>query len=293
MTYLLVRWRHSNPDEPVVLYSELDDQRMQRRKIDIYPDGRWGFADETVAARCSRPVRDYVAVLDVVSSAGAEPDTEGRGSTGRREASRLVANGSKLDRAQLTNEQCSRGRRGRPPGSWPGRQPYLSWLPLSRFALSRSQCQSGPESPQALGKLRQSVSVGKSWQPSDASACCSGGGGTALPEQATRSQDSSKSFAALPRWSDVATSTVIPRFVTATIRPQSPSCRPQVHPRSHCELFASVVPVQRHQPVGLRHDITHVSIVCGQVFRCCRRFTMSLSSRSMSVVLQREGTLRA
>lgn len=46
MTYLLVKWKHSNPDEPVVLYSELDDARMQRRKIDIFPDGRWGFADE-------------------------------------------------------------------------------------------------------------------------------------------------------------------------------------------------------------------------------------------------------
>jgi len=45
MTYLLVKWKHSYPDEPSVLYSELDDQRMQRRKIDIYPDGRWGFAD--------------------------------------------------------------------------------------------------------------------------------------------------------------------------------------------------------------------------------------------------------
>ena len=29
-----------------VLYSELDDGRMERRKIEVYPDGRWGFADE-------------------------------------------------------------------------------------------------------------------------------------------------------------------------------------------------------------------------------------------------------
>jgi hypothetical protein len=46
MTYLMVRWKHSNADDPVLLYSELDEQRMERRKIDIYPDGRWGFADE-------------------------------------------------------------------------------------------------------------------------------------------------------------------------------------------------------------------------------------------------------
>jgi hypothetical protein len=43
----MVKWKHSSPDEPCVLYSELDEQRMQRRKIDIFPDGRWGFADES------------------------------------------------------------------------------------------------------------------------------------------------------------------------------------------------------------------------------------------------------
>jgi hypothetical protein len=40
-----VRWKHEHPDEPVVLYSELDERRMERRKIDIFPDGRWGHAD--------------------------------------------------------------------------------------------------------------------------------------------------------------------------------------------------------------------------------------------------------
>jgi hypothetical protein len=46
VTYLLVSWKHLHPDEPVVLYSELDEERMERRKIEIFPDGRWGFADE-------------------------------------------------------------------------------------------------------------------------------------------------------------------------------------------------------------------------------------------------------
>jgi hypothetical protein len=45
VTYLLVRWKHEHPDEPVVLYSELDEARMERRKIDIFPDGRWRYAD--------------------------------------------------------------------------------------------------------------------------------------------------------------------------------------------------------------------------------------------------------
>lgn len=45
MTYLLVKWKHKNPDEPIVLYSELDEARMEVRKIDMFADGRWGFAD--------------------------------------------------------------------------------------------------------------------------------------------------------------------------------------------------------------------------------------------------------
>jgi hypothetical protein len=46
MSYLLVKWNHEHPDEPVVLYSELDERRTERRKIDIFPDRRWGYADE-------------------------------------------------------------------------------------------------------------------------------------------------------------------------------------------------------------------------------------------------------
>ena len=45
MKYLKVEWVHSSPDYPTMLYSELDDERWERRRIDVYPDGRWGFAD--------------------------------------------------------------------------------------------------------------------------------------------------------------------------------------------------------------------------------------------------------
>ncbi|HRX84826.1 MAG TPA: hypothetical protein P5572_07395 [Phycisphaerae bacterium] len=44
MTYIKVRWIHSHPDEPVLLYSELNDDRWEVRKIEVYRDGRRGFA---------------------------------------------------------------------------------------------------------------------------------------------------------------------------------------------------------------------------------------------------------
>jgi hypothetical protein len=44
---LKVLWHAARDDEPSVMYSELDERRMQTRKIDIYADGRWGFADSS------------------------------------------------------------------------------------------------------------------------------------------------------------------------------------------------------------------------------------------------------
>ncbi len=45
MTYILVIWHHENPDDPVALYSELDDERFEVRKVECFRDGRRCFAD--------------------------------------------------------------------------------------------------------------------------------------------------------------------------------------------------------------------------------------------------------
>jgi hypothetical protein len=47
MQYIKVRWHHSIPDEPIWLYSELDADRWETRKVEIYTDGRIGFASST------------------------------------------------------------------------------------------------------------------------------------------------------------------------------------------------------------------------------------------------------
>lgn len=47
MEYLKVRWFHENSDEPVVLMSELDASRYEVRKVEIFADGRIGYADES------------------------------------------------------------------------------------------------------------------------------------------------------------------------------------------------------------------------------------------------------
>ncbi|MHC2467099.1 DUF6881 domain-containing protein [Bradyrhizobium embrapense] len=48
MTYLKVRWIHAYADEPVLIYSELDHEHWELRKVEIFPDGRIGYANDKV-----------------------------------------------------------------------------------------------------------------------------------------------------------------------------------------------------------------------------------------------------
>jgi hypothetical protein len=49
MQYLKVRWIHDFANEPVLLYSEMNDEREEVRKVDVFADGRMGFASESQA----------------------------------------------------------------------------------------------------------------------------------------------------------------------------------------------------------------------------------------------------
>ena len=44
MTYIKVAWSHNFPDEPNLLYSELDGHRWEVRKVEVFPNGRFGYA---------------------------------------------------------------------------------------------------------------------------------------------------------------------------------------------------------------------------------------------------------
>ena len=47
MKYIRVNWRHSEPNEPIILFSELDDSLWETRKVEVFSDGHCGFASET------------------------------------------------------------------------------------------------------------------------------------------------------------------------------------------------------------------------------------------------------
>ena len=44
MTYILVRWIHESEEEPILLFSELDDDRNEQRKVEIFRGGRIDLA---------------------------------------------------------------------------------------------------------------------------------------------------------------------------------------------------------------------------------------------------------
>ncbi|MDF2380351.1 hypothetical protein JMG10_02650 [Nostoc ellipsosporum NOK] len=48
MRYVKVVWVHDFEDEPVILYSEIDDRDFETRKIDIYSDGSFGIASDEI-----------------------------------------------------------------------------------------------------------------------------------------------------------------------------------------------------------------------------------------------------
>lgn len=45
--YLYSKWKNAPVDSPVEFYSELDGNRWETRKVEVFPDGRLGYASST------------------------------------------------------------------------------------------------------------------------------------------------------------------------------------------------------------------------------------------------------
>ncbi|WP_261644306.1 DUF6881 domain-containing protein [Erwinia mallotivora] len=44
--YIKAKWFHDEKDYPVEIYSEVDNERYELRKVEIFRDGNAGYADE-------------------------------------------------------------------------------------------------------------------------------------------------------------------------------------------------------------------------------------------------------
>lgn len=68
MTYIKVEWIHSHADEPTLLYSELDQGRWEKRKVEVFADGRCGYASSTESAGSTRLGEEPIPQLAEISS---------------------------------------------------------------------------------------------------------------------------------------------------------------------------------------------------------------------------------
>ena len=48
MQYIKCLWKHNFPNEPILLYSEIDGDRYETRKVEYYADNSFGIASQTV-----------------------------------------------------------------------------------------------------------------------------------------------------------------------------------------------------------------------------------------------------
>jgi len=51
MKYVHIQWVHDQPDAPTDIYAELDDNRMEVRKVEMFNDGSIGYALEGVSTQ--------------------------------------------------------------------------------------------------------------------------------------------------------------------------------------------------------------------------------------------------
>ena len=73
--YIKVFWHHSSPDEPTVLYSEIDKDRWERRKVYVFRDGNFGYASDTEE---TNSVRLSIEPLPTLSEIGADAQFDPR-----------------------------------------------------------------------------------------------------------------------------------------------------------------------------------------------------------------------
>jgi hypothetical protein len=69
MDYLKVKWNHDFSEEPVWLYSELDPDRWETRKVEVFADGTIGFASANESRGSTRLGLEPVPPLIEIAAA--------------------------------------------------------------------------------------------------------------------------------------------------------------------------------------------------------------------------------
>ena len=68
MKYIKVEWLHDFNDEPITIYSEIDNDRNEIRKFELFRDGKIGYAINDIEyggsglSECPLPELDKIAL---------------------------------------------------------------------------------------------------------------------------------------------------------------------------------------------------------------------------------------
>ena len=68
MKYICVKWAHNLPSEPVLIISELDDLRYERRKIEFFLNGPAGVASSSISLGPTRLSLEPIPSLSDINS---------------------------------------------------------------------------------------------------------------------------------------------------------------------------------------------------------------------------------
>jgi hypothetical protein len=69
--YQKVLWRHEYSDDPVVIYSEIDDDNRETRRVEEYRDGQLEYASSSLGSGTTRIADQPMASLEAMN---AKPD---------------------------------------------------------------------------------------------------------------------------------------------------------------------------------------------------------------------------
>jgi hypothetical protein len=75
MKYMAVTWLHENSIDPIELFSELDVSRYEVRKVEVFSDGRLGYAD---SEHESLDTRISIEAVPSIEEILADPQFEAR-----------------------------------------------------------------------------------------------------------------------------------------------------------------------------------------------------------------------
>ena len=68
ITYIKVQWIHDFQDEPILLYSELDSNKNEIRKVEVYKNGKLGCAFENKSVNGTFLSKTEIPSLEDINS---------------------------------------------------------------------------------------------------------------------------------------------------------------------------------------------------------------------------------